>query len=201
VTFEGKWTTSDSIISSTERKIQGKDYYVDYSYITSSRVEFRKYKQILKDLLHPAGLINYARYRIDKEANVTNLGVTTISPNKVISGKVNIGQGSIYITGVNTKFEDGYNKGYIGIGDAIDVNGRIYIVESIISNTNVQVSQISTSPPLGVTSAPVPFNVTANLEPFIVLGQVTNVSPGSAEMTLETGDLLITEDGIILTTE
>ena len=174
---------------------------MDYSYITSSRVEFRKYKQILKDLLHPAGLINYARYRIDKEANVTNLGVTTISPNKVISGKVNIGQGSIYITGVNTKFEDGYNKGYIGIGDAIDVNGRIYIVESIISNTNVQVSQISTSPPLGITSAPVPFNVTANLEPFMVLGQVVNVSPGSAEMTLETGDLLVTEDGIILTTE
>jgi hypothetical protein len=201
VTFEGKWTTSDSIISSTERKIQGKDYYVDYSYITSSRVEFRKYKQILKDLLHPAGLINYARYRIDKEANVTNLGVTTISPNKVISGKVNIGQGSIYITGVNTRFIDGYNRGYIGIGDAIDVNGRIYIVESIISNTNVQVSQVSTSPPLGVTSAPVPFSVTANLEPFIVLGQVTGVSPGSAEMTLETGDLLVTEDGIILTTE
>jgi hypothetical protein len=201
VTFEGKWTTSDSIISSTERKIQGKDYYVDYSYITSSRIEFRKYKQILKDLLHPAGLINYARYRIDKEANVTNLGVTTISPNKVISGKVNIGQGSIYITGVNTKFVDGYNKGYIGIGDGIDVNGRIYIVESIISNTNVQVSQVSTSPPLGVISAPVPFNVTANLEPFIVLGQVTGVSPGSAEMTLETGDLLVTEDGIILTTE
>ena len=201
VTFEGKWTTSDSIISSTERKIQGKDYYVDYSYITSSRVEFRKYKQILKDLLHPAGLINYARYRIDKEANVTNFGVTSISPNKVISGKVNIGQGSIYITGVNTKFEDGYNKGYIGIGDAIDVNGRIYVVESIISNTNVQVSQISTSPPLGISTAPVPFNVTANLEPFIVLGQVAGVSPGSAEMTLETGDVLVTEDGIIITTE
>jgi len=201
VTFEGKWTTSDSIISSTERKIQGKDYYVDYSYITSSRVEFKKYKQILKDLLHPAGLINYARYRIDKEANVTNFGVTSIGPNKVISGKVNIGQGSIYITGVNTKFEDGYNKGYIGIGDGIDVNGRIYIVESIISNTNVQVSQISTSPPLGITAAPVPFNVTANLEPFIVLGAISGVSPGSAEVTLETGDRLLTEDGIIITTE
>jgi hypothetical protein len=35
----------------------------------------------------------------------------------------------------------------------------------------------------------------------MVLGQVVNVSPGSAEMTLETGDLLVTEDGIILTTE
>jgi len=201
VTFEGKWTTSDSIISSTERKIQGKDYYVDYSYITSSRVEFRKYKQILKDLLHPAGLINYARYRIDKEANVTNFGVTTISPNKVISGKVNISQGGIYITGVNTKFVDGYNKGYIGIGDGIDVNGRIYVVESIISNTNVQVSQVTTTPPLGVISAPVPFNVTANLEPFMILGGVTNVAPGTAEIILENGDMLVTEDGIIITTE
>ena len=200
VTFTGKWLTSDSIISSTERKIQGRGYYVDYSYVTSSRVEFRKYKQILKDLLHPAGLINYARYEIEKTANVSNFGTVRINPNKVISGKVNVGQGSIYLSGINTKFEDAYSKGYIALGDAISVNGTIYIVESIISNTNVEVSQVTTNVP-GVTIATVPFTYTANLQPFTVLGEVSGVSSGTAEILTAEGDVLITEDGLIITTE
>lgn len=200
VTFGGKWTTSDSIISSTERKIQGKDYYVDYSYVTSSRVEFRKYKQIIKDLLHPAGLVNYSRYNIEKTANVTNLGIVTIETRKTISGTVNVGEGSTFLTGINTKFEDAYTKGYIALGDAISVNGQIYIVESINSNTNVEISQVTTNVP-GVTIATVPFTYTANLQPFTVLGVVDGISTGTAELLDDDGNVLITEDGVILTTE
>lgn len=200
VTFTGKWLTSDSIISSTERKIQGRDYYVDYSYVTSSRVEFRKYKQILKELLHPAGLVNYARYQIEKTANVANVDIIHINPIKVISGRVNVGEGSIYLSGINTKFEDAYSKGYISLGDAISVNGIIYIVESIISNTNVEVSQITTNVP-GVTIATVPFTYTANLQPFTVLGVVDGISSGTAELLDDNGNVLITEDDVIITTE
>jgi hypothetical protein len=199
-TFTGKWLTSDSIISSTERKIQGRDYYVDYSYVTSSRVEFRKYKQILKELLHPAGLVNYSRYQIEKTANVSDIDIISINPRKVISGRVNVGEGSIYLTGINTKFEDAYSKGYISLGDAISVNGIIYIVESIISNTNVEVSQTTTNVP-GVTIATVPFTYTANLQPFTVLGEVDGISSGTAEILTVEGDVLITEDGLIITTE
>ena len=200
VTFSGKWTTSDSIISSTERKIQGRDYYVDYSYVTSSKVEFRKYKKILKQLLHPAGLVNYARYKIEDTANVSNLDIISVKPTKTISGRVNVGEGSIYLTGINTKFEDAYLKGYISLGDAISVNGTIYIVESIISNTNVEVSQITTNVP-GVNIATVPFSYTANLQPFTVLGEVNGISSGTAEILTVEGDVLITEDGLIITTE
>lgn len=200
VTFTGKWLTSDSIISSTERKIQGRDYYVDYSYVTSSRVEFRKYKQILKELLHPAGLVNYSRYQIEKTANVSDIDIISINPRKVISGRVNVGQGSIYLTGINTKFEDAYSKGYISLGDAISVNGTIYIVESIISNTNVEVSQITTNVP-GVTIATVPFTYTSNLQPFTVLGEVSGISSGTAELLDDNGNVLVTEDEIIITTE
>lgn len=200
VTFTGKWLTSDSIISSTERKIQGREYYVDYSYVTSSKVEFRKYKQILKDLLHPAGLINYARYEIEKTANVSNFGSVRLNPQKTISGRVNVGQGSIYLSGINTKFEDAYSKGYIALGDAISVNGTIYIIESINSNTNVEVSQI-TSNVSGVNIATVPFTYTANLQSFSVLGVVDGISSGTAELLTAEGDVLVTEDGIIITTE
>jgi hypothetical protein len=200
VTFTGKWLTSDSIISSTERKIQGRDYYVDYSYVTSSRVEFRKYKQILKELLHPAGLVNYSRYNIETITNASDLDIIGVNPKKVISGRVNVGEGSIYLTGINTKFEDAYSKGYISLGDAISVNGTIYIVESIISNTNVEVSQITTNVP-GVTIATVPFTYTSNLQPFTVLGEVTGISSGTAELLDDNGNVLVTEDEIIITTE
>lgn len=200
VTFTGKWLTSDSIISSTERKLQGRDYYVDYSYVTSSKVEFRKYKQILKELLHPAGLVNYARYQIENTANVSNFGTVRLNPTKTISGRVNVGQGSIYLSGINTKFEDAYSKGYIALGDAISVNGTIYIIESINSNTNVEVSQITSNVP-GVNIATVPFTYTANLQPFSVLGVVDGISSGTAELLTAEGDVLVTEDGIIITTE
>ena len=51
ISSDGRWITSDSILSTDERKIQGRDYYVKYSYIVSSEVEFFKYKQVLKDIL------------------------------------------------------------------------------------------------------------------------------------------------------
>ena len=58
--LSGKWTSQKGLISSSYMKLQGKDYYIDYSYVIESSVEFEKYKKVLKDLLHPAGLVAYA---------------------------------------------------------------------------------------------------------------------------------------------
>jgi hypothetical protein len=54
ITFPGRWTTSDSILSASERVVQGREYYVDYAYVLSSAVEFSKFKEIFKNLIHPA---------------------------------------------------------------------------------------------------------------------------------------------------
>jgi hypothetical protein len=62
--LEGRWTTSDSIISSEEIRLQGRDYFINYSYLISSQVEFSKYKSLLKNVIHPAGLINYSSYQL-----------------------------------------------------------------------------------------------------------------------------------------
>lgn len=69
VKLPGRWTTSDSLISSDERVLQGRDYYIDYSYLLTSKVEFSEYKTVLKNLLHPAGLVQYARYYNENELN------------------------------------------------------------------------------------------------------------------------------------
>jgi len=56
----GKWINSDGLISDRNMKLQGLDYYIDYSYVTVSSVQFKKYKEVLKQLLQPAGTKAYA---------------------------------------------------------------------------------------------------------------------------------------------
>lgn len=58
----GKWKTDDGKISNRNIRLQGNDYYIDYSYVISSQVEFKKYKEVIRNLLHPVGLKNYSRY-------------------------------------------------------------------------------------------------------------------------------------------
>jgi hypothetical protein len=58
--LRGKWTNSDGLISDRNMKLQGLDYYIDYSYVTVSSVQFKKYKNVLKQLLQPAGTKAYA---------------------------------------------------------------------------------------------------------------------------------------------
>lgn len=58
--FPGKWISQKGLVSSSYTKLQGNNYYIDYSYVVSSSVQFQKYKQVLKELLHPAGLIAYS---------------------------------------------------------------------------------------------------------------------------------------------
>ena len=140
----GRWTTSDSIISSSERKIQGRDYYVDYSYITSSETEFAKYKSVLRNLLHPAGMINYADLNKTTSLNANTISISTISGN-TISGTVNVANASIFVIGTNTKFNVSNTLGILTVGSNIAINGVIRTVNNIISNTNISVSSAFTS--------------------------------------------------------
>jgi len=153
-TFPGRWTSSDSILSSSERKIQGEDYYIDYSYVTSSLTEFTKYKKVLKDLLHPAGFVNYA------DLNRTSIGTVDVidvagSNSTTISGVVNVTSSSIYMTGLNTFFELANTNGILSVGSNVSVNGEIRTIASFVSNSNIS-----------VTSA---FTNTANLQTLIIL--------------------------------
>ena len=73
--LEGKWINQDGIISSSYMKLQGKDYYIDYSYVVISSIQFSRYKQVLKELLHPAGMIPYAEITKLDEVSSTKIKV------------------------------------------------------------------------------------------------------------------------------
>lgn len=183
-TFPGRWTTSDSILSSSDRKIQGRDYYMDYSYLLSSTVEFSKYKKIFKELMHPAGFQVYSEMqRLDVLDSSAATVETLVYPEtiKTLSGKVNVANSSIYVTGINTKFNVANSLGFITLGAYIAVNSEIRVIDSIISNTN-----------LSVTSA---FTYTANIQDMVVVNTAYNAV--STEGSLE----FSTEDGLVITVE
>lgn len=75
--FPGRWTNQDGLISSNYMKLQGKNYYIDYSYVIVSQIEFSRYKQVLKELLHPAGMIAYAEVTRLNEIATTQVTIET----------------------------------------------------------------------------------------------------------------------------
>lgn len=157
VTIPGRFTTSDGILSASERVIQGREYYVDYSYVLSSSVEFRKFKEIFKNLVHPAGFIQYAEYKIDEIIDANNVFTDTVVPVKTISGVVNVNN-SIHITGINTKFLSAQSLGIISIGTRVAVNTEIRYINSIVSNTSLTVNPA--------------FSQIANLQEMVIFNEV-----------------------------
>ena len=184
-TLEGRWSSSDGILSSSDRKIQGRDYYVNYSYLLSSSTGFAKYKKIFKELLHPAGFKAFAELTRLSELGATASDTQTlVAPTtiKTLSGLVNVANLSIYVTGSNTKFNVANSLGIISIGSYIAVNSQIRVVSSIISNTN-----------LAVTSA---FTITANNQELLVMNTVYDAV--ATEITLEE---ILAENELPLTVE
>ena len=143
VTFPGRWTTSDSILSTSERVLQGREYYVDYSYVLSSQVEFTKFKELFKSLVHPAGFVEYAQYNINEVVAANNVTRSNITVANTIAGTVNVNN-SIYITGTNTKFNVSNTLGVLTIGSQIAVNSQIRYVNAIYSNTVATVNSAFT---------------------------------------------------------
>ena len=143
VSLDGRWLSSESILSAFERKVQGLDYYIDFTYVTEVAVEFTKYKEILKGLLHPAGFKNYAEFPIIKtiDARVTTNTARDLS----VSGLVDITNGSITVTGTNTRFNIANTLNILTIGTQIVVNNEIRTVNNIISNTSLTVSNAFTT--------------------------------------------------------
>jgi len=141
-TIFGRFTSSKGLLSAKERRIQGKDYYQDYVYVTNVPVEFNKYKTILKGLIHPAGYKNYAEYTLNKPVNT--ILETTQTLQNTMSGRVNVNS-SVIVTGTNTLFNIAVSQGIITVGTSkLAVNGENRVISSVVSNTDLRVSSAFT---------------------------------------------------------
>jgi hypothetical protein len=153
VTFPGRWTTSDSILSASERVIQGRNFYIDYSYVLASKVEFDKFKDIFKNLIHPAGFVEYAEFKIDEIVAANNVSKSSITISNTVAGTVNT-NGSMYVIGTGTLFNIA-NNSIFTVGSQIAVNSEIRTVNAIYSNTLLTVST--------------PFTYTSNVQDLIIV--------------------------------
>jgi hypothetical protein len=75
--LNGKWLDSEGLISDLSRKLQGLDYYIDFSYVIRSTLEFVKYKDVLKSLIHPGGSIVYSELDKLNTVDVPKINVTS----------------------------------------------------------------------------------------------------------------------------
>ncbi len=180
----GRWTSSDSILSASERRLQGRNFYINYSYLLSSEIEFQKYKKIFKELVHPAGFKSYAELNKLNELSANDVVMNTLTAPKnirTLSGTVNVNS-TIFVVGTGTKFTKAANLDFIGANTWIAVNSEIRMVNSIISDTL-----------LTVNSA---FTITANNEELVVLN--VDYDAIATEVTL---DEIIAENELVLTVE
>lgn len=145
INLEGRWKTSDGLLSTEEIVLQGKDYYIDFAYVITAQVEFSKYKSVLKTLLHPAGLINYAKYKVEHPIDINTKTEVTSTQNLTVPGTVNISNNSSIVTGSNTYFNIANQQGIITIGTGIVINNQIRYVSSIQSNNILVVNTNFTS--------------------------------------------------------
>jgi hypothetical protein len=183
VQLPGRWAKSDGLLSADEIKLQGQNFYIDFSYVITSRVEFQRYKNVIKNLLNPSGSISYARYEIIEdissplEFNVYDqLGFE-------VAGTVNVN--SYFVYGTNTYFQVANSEGLMTEGSYIIVNSEIRIVNAIINNTIFTVSE--------------PFDYSAN-DQLITLEYV----PYNAITTEYWRELALSLEGptaVVLTTE
>lgn len=138
ITLPGRWTTSDGKISNRDINLQGRDYFIDFSYVITSQVEFKKYKEILKNLLHPAGLKPYARYSTIAQANVQLVNLVESEITLGYAGRVSVQNNSVVVTGSNTGFDNVSSN-------VIVINNETRNVVSVDSSTSMNVDVAFTS--------------------------------------------------------
>ena len=157
----GKFISSRGIISAEEMRIASSNYYHLYSYTISAEIEFNRYKNIIRNLIHPAGFQDHGEWNDFNELETETQGFFEASNTvtfKILSGKVSTQNNSIFVVGTGTKFLTANSLGLISIGSFITINSEIRVVNSFISNTN-----------LSVTNA---FTITTSEEDLVVINTV-----------------------------
>jgi hypothetical protein len=81
-TYPGRYLNDDGHISSYNF-IQDRDYYQKFSYVVKVRQSLEKYRAVLKNLIHPAGMKLFGEHLTVDEGVNLNLSIREISDNLV----------------------------------------------------------------------------------------------------------------------
>jgi len=138
---QGRWVSSKGLLSNEDMKIQGLDYYVDFTYLISSKIEFSKFKDALINLIHPSGMKAFSEYMFNHEATIISENIIDKLEHEAyigIAGLVNTNS-SVYLVGTNTNFTLSETNGILVPGSVIIVNNEVQVVNTIISSNTLTV--------------------------------------------------------------
>ena len=85
---------------SWDQRLQDNYYYQEFSYVVRSQTALKTYRNIVRDVIHPAGTKLFGQVDIEVEADLTGLSVETLVTTDLIGGKFGIGSiGPLSIVG------------------------------------------------------------------------------------------------------
>lgn len=77
IRYPGRWINTDSHLSS-DKRLQDNYYWQDFSYVIKGDVLINQYRQLVKDAIHPAGLIVFGELQATFDALDDRYGIETI---------------------------------------------------------------------------------------------------------------------------
>jgi hypothetical protein len=126
----GYWKSTRGFLSD-DKKIQDSKYYQEYSYEIQSDINYERYNNIVRTLVHPIGTEMFGKFlltsnRLEDESIAINSQLQ-LSGNGTVTV---VNTTTVNVIGINTSFTTFFTK-----GDLIRINGDERTVNSISNNT------------------------------------------------------------------
>ena len=86
ITQAGNYKGTKGFLS-WDQRLQDNYYYQEFSYVIKSRKALKTYRNIVRDIIHPAGTKLFGQIDISTEADLTGLGVESLVSTDLIGGK------------------------------------------------------------------------------------------------------------------
>ena len=94
---------------SWDQRLQDNYYYQEFSYVLRSQKALKTYRNIVRDIIHPAGTKLFGQVDIEVSADLTGLDVETLVTTDLIGGKFGIGSiGPLAVFGDITLSRDAF---------------------------------------------------------------------------------------------
>lgn len=86
ITQAGNYKGTKGFLS-WDQRLQDNYYYQEFSYVIKSQKALKTYRNIVRDIIHPAGTKLFGQIDLSTEADLTGLGVESLVSTDLIGGK------------------------------------------------------------------------------------------------------------------
>ena len=67
--YQGRFLNEDGFLSVTSKRLQDNNFYQDFSYVIKSSVPVDKWKEVIKRIIHPAGMLLFGEVQFITSIN------------------------------------------------------------------------------------------------------------------------------------